>query len=294
MAEDAGSSVAQAGIEDYYDTRVAGKLRDFTHPNPRIEAAIQLIAEWAPASPRRVLEIGCGIGATSWRMARAWPGAEVVGSDISPQSVAVARTCFQRPNLTYVVGPLAESVPDGEYDLVVMMDVYEHIHPADRADLHAAIRRFLAADSRFVLTIPTPALQEWGRQTQPEHQQPVDEDIGLAEIAALAADTDTRALYYREVGIWRYGDYFHLVLGRLDTLSPVAARQPAPTGVGAVKAAVKSALGRGAAPVGRRDYLGDDVLSGRRADQARRFQVSLDERRAAADAWLRRAGAKGS
>ena len=84
------------------------------------------------------------------------------------------------------------------------------------------------ADSRFVLTVPTPALQEWGRQTQPEHQQPVDEDIGLAEIATLANDTDTRALLPRgrHLALRRL---FHLVLGRW-TPSPVAARQPTPPG----------------------------------------------------------------
>src|ERR1700721_3000258 len=95
-------------VQDYYDARIAGKMRDFTHPNPRIEAAIALIAEWAPRSPRRILEIGCGIGATSWRMARAWRDAQVVGSDLNPRSIAVAKTCFRRPNLSYVNGPLAE------------------------------------------------------------------------------------------------------------------------------------------------------------------------------------------
>jgi 2-polyprenyl-3-methyl-5-hydroxy-6-metoxy-1,4-benzoquinol methylase len=279
-------------VETYYDERVAGKLRDFTRPNPRIEAAIVLIAEWAPASPKRVLEIGCGVGATCWRMARAWPDAEVVGSDISPQSIAVAKACFRRPNLSYVNGPLAESVPAGAYDLVVMTDVYEHIHPDDRPALHAAIRGFLAPDSRFILTVPTPAIQQWCREHEPQALQPVDEDIGAAEIVALAAGTATRQLFYREVGIWQYGDYFHLVLGRLDTLSAVAARQAAPAGRAAtLKAKAKSILGRTALEVGRRDYLGDDVLRSARSGRAKRFEVSLAERRGLAAAWLARRNA---
>ena len=113
----------------------AARLR----PSQCIEAAIELIAEWARKAPRRMLEIGCGVGATSWRMARAWPDAQVVGSDISPQSVAVAADCFQRPNLTYVVGPLAEGACRTRLRPRRDDGVYEHIHPADRADLHAAI-----------------------------------------------------------------------------------------------------------------------------------------------------------
>src|SRR5437763_1839046 len=103
-------------VKSYYDERIEGKLLDFTQPNPRIEAAIQTLAEWAPAKPRRVLEIGCGIGATSWRMARAWPRADVLGVDISPTSIEVAKTCFRRPNLTYRAGLIKEGVLDGKFD----------------------------------------------------------------------------------------------------------------------------------------------------------------------------------
>jgi len=127
-------------IQAYYDERIDGKIQDFTHANPRIEAAIQLVAEWAPPHPTRILEIGCGIGATSWRMARAWPQAEVIGADVSPASIEVAKTCFQRPNLSYRAALIKEGVLAGKFDLVVLMDIYEHIALEDRVPLHAAIR----------------------------------------------------------------------------------------------------------------------------------------------------------
>src|SRR4029077_3538660 len=109
-------------VQAYYDGRVEGKLRDFTEANPRIEAAIQLVAEWAPPEPSRILEIGCGIGATCWRMARAWPKAEVVGADVSPLSIEVAKTCFQLPNLSYREGLVQEGTLSGKFDLVLLMD----------------------------------------------------------------------------------------------------------------------------------------------------------------------------
>src|SRR5258708_9061783 len=91
-----------ATVQSYYNERVEEKLRDFTHPNPRVEAAVTTVAEWAPPAPTRILEIGCGVGATCWRMARAWPQAQVVGVDISPRSIAVASTCFRRDTLSYL------------------------------------------------------------------------------------------------------------------------------------------------------------------------------------------------
>src|ERR1700678_4271274 len=102
-------------VRTYYDERVEGKIRDFTHANPRIEAGIQLVAEWAPPDPSRILEIGCGIGATCWRMARAWPQAQVIGADISPISIEVADICFKRPNLSYRAGLINEGQLDGKF-----------------------------------------------------------------------------------------------------------------------------------------------------------------------------------
>ena len=37
---------SKATIENYYDGRVEVKLFDFIHPLPRIEAAIETLAEW--------------------------------------------------------------------------------------------------------------------------------------------------------------------------------------------------------------------------------------------------------
>src|ERR1700677_5190169 len=203
-------------VQEYHDERVEGKILDFTYPNPRIEAAIQFVAEWAPPNPRRILEIGCGIGATCWRMARTWPQAQVIGADISPISVEVADTCFKLPNLSYKTGLLNEGLLDGKFDLIVMMDVYEHIALEDRASIHAAIRSLLSEEARFVLTFPTPTLQNYIRDRTPSDLQPVDEDVDISDIVRLAVETDTRLLFYREVGIWHYGDYAHLALARFQ------------------------------------------------------------------------------
>lgn len=276
-------------IQAYYDERIDGKIRDFTHANPRIEAAIQLVAEWAPSNPTRILEIGCGIGATCWRMARAWPQAEVIGTDVSPISIEVANTCFRRTNLTYRAGLIRDGVLAGRFDLVLLMDTYEHIALEDRATLHATIKSLLSDESRLVITVPTPAELTYERTISPSDPQPVDEHVTPADIIVLTKETGTQMLYYREIGIWRYGDYAHVVLGRYQSLSDVALREFRPRGIAGLKQRVKRLLGRGQAlSSGRHDYLGSDVLRHSPRNIEEGFRVTGRERKRLASSWYRR------
>lgn len=278
-------------VQAYYDERVEGKIRDFTHVNPRIEAAVQLLAEWAPPDPRRILEIGCGIGATCWRMARAWPQSQVTGVDISPISIEVADTCFKLPNLSYKTGLINEGVLDGKFDLIVMMDVYEHIALEGRASIHAAIRALLSEEARLVLTFPTPTLQSYIRDRTPSDLQPIDEDVEISNIVRLAEETDTRLLFYREVGIWHYGDYAHLALARFQSMAEVTLRDYKPSGIAELKRRIKRLLRRGeTSRASFRDYLGSDVLRRWPRNIGAQLKVTARERQRLASAWFRQRG----
>lgn len=278
-------------VRTYYDERIEGKIRDFTHFNPRIEAAIQTLAEWAPANPKRILEIGCGIGATSWRMARAWPEAEVIGVDVSPTSIEVAKTCFRRSNLSYHAGLINQLSLTGKFDLILLMDVYEHIPVEDRPTIHAATRSLLSDESRIVLTSPTPAMQEYLRLHYPLELQPVDENITLDALERLAVDTATDVLYYRKVGIWRYGDYTHCVLGRVESLGSVLLRQHKSAGIAGIKEKLKDLVGFGKTKtMSRRNYLGLDFLGRAWCRPTKQFKVSVSERKKLASLWPRRNG----
>jgi len=274
-------------IKTYYDERIEGKLRDFTNFNPRIEAAVQTMAEWAPSNPKRVLEIGCGIGATAWRMARAWPEAEIIGADVSPLSIQVARACFRRSNLHFHEGLISEGTLTGKFDLLVLMDVYEHVALRDRPSIHSALKSLVAEEARIFLSFPTPALQLFARCSQPSGIQPVDEDVTLADAITLAEETGTQILYYREVGIWRYGDYAHLVLGRYKLLTDVALRAVKGGRLAEVKQRFKRLLKKyDTHSSGRLDYLGTDLLRDHPRITNNRFKVMAGQRRRLASMWF--------
>jgi hypothetical protein len=226
-------------------------------------------------------------------MARAWPRAEVIGADVSPTSIEVAKTCFQRPNLSYRSGLIKEGILDGKFDLILLMDVYEHIAVEDRVSLHTAMKSLLSEESRIVITVPTPAFLEYARIHDPSALQPVDEDVNIEEMKRLADETATEILYYRKVGIWRYGDYAHLVLGRFSTLATVALREYRPGGIAGLKKRLKDLLGAGQnQSTGRCDYLGSDFLRPSSHNMCRRFKVSASERKQLVSSWFQRNSGK--
>jgi len=200
-------------VRTYYDAHVNGKLRGFVEGNSRVEHAWTTIERWAGDAPSRILEVGCGIGDLSWRMSRRWTESQVVGLDVSRRSLKVARKLFRDPRITFCDAPLVTGQLDGTFDLIVLIDVYEHIAATERRSLHDAVKEFLAPNGRIVLTFPTPRHLAWLTIHKPNEIQPVDEDITLETMLQLARETGTEVLSYQEIGVWHHGDYAHAVLG---------------------------------------------------------------------------------
>lgn len=87
-----------------------------------------------PAAPR-VLDVGCGSGEISSRLAEAMPAATVVGVDVLESSVALARARHARlaPRLSFVQGDAyALAFPDASFDLVVCRHVLQSIPEPER------------------------------------------------------------------------------------------------------------------------------------------------------------------
>ncbi|HVJ39335.1 MAG TPA: class I SAM-dependent methyltransferase [Stenotrophomonas sp.] len=76
----------------------------------------------------RILEYGCGIGRNIPALRHAFPGTEVVGTDISAASLEIART--ENPESRFEVE--APNLHLGTFDLIFVAGVFHHIPPAER------------------------------------------------------------------------------------------------------------------------------------------------------------------
>jgi SAM-dependent methyltransferase len=124
----------------------------------------ELASTWLPAvpdidrrlraaPPARVLDLGCGLGASSVALARAYPRAQVLGIDLDEASVTEARALAAEAGVaeraTFVVADAARVAAEGPFDLVT---IFEALH--DMGDPVGALRTaraLLAADGGSVL-----------------------------------------------------------------------------------------------------------------------------------------------
>lgn len=96
----------------------------------------------------RALDVGCGPGFLCREMATAaGPSGRVVGVDVSPSMVSIARARSAGPpsgdHVGFVLGEASRlPLDDGTFDVAVSTQVYEYVHDVDAAlaELHRVLR----------------------------------------------------------------------------------------------------------------------------------------------------------
>lgn len=102
---------------------------------------VALVRGKVSAPVRKILEYGCGTGRNIDFLRKAFPSAQVVGSDVSAASLEVARNA--NPGVQFLLE--GESLqPDGEFDLIFVASVFHHIPPPERPRVMASLAQRLS------------------------------------------------------------------------------------------------------------------------------------------------------
>ncbi len=102
----------------------------------------------------RVLEVGCGAGRFLRALHRERSELELVGADVSRHALTILSEASPDIESRLVEGDALPAAP-GEFDLVLAMDVLEHVSDPDR--MLAEIRRVLTPEGLFHLHVPCEA-----------------------------------------------------------------------------------------------------------------------------------------
>lgn len=142
-----------------HDHRLYSGVEKFFRPSYNA----YLVSEWLPALDgvveklergAKVADVGCGYGASTIIMARAFPNSRFFGFDLHPESIAYARAEAEREgldNVTFEVSS-AKTFPGSGYDLVAFFDCLHDMGDPIGAIAHA--KRTLVEDGTVMLVEP--------------------------------------------------------------------------------------------------------------------------------------------
>jgi SAM-dependent methyltransferase len=127
-----------------------------------VDSYVSGLRTWVP-DPRRILEVGCGEGAVSERLAGVYPNAEIVAIDITPN---VGRLYAGPPGRVRFAEMTIEAFAtqeQGKFDLIILADVLHHVPTGHlRRSILETIKHLLAVDGHL-------AFKEWERTGTPIH-----------------------------------------------------------------------------------------------------------------------------
>jgi len=124
------------------------------------------ICDYLPPHPQRILELGCGTGILTAMVREEYPGAEVIGIDLSPEMLRMAAAKPGLKGVRFLAQDLRDAWPDGRYDAIVTSLCLHHISREDRV---MVVRRALSALSpggRFICGDIFRAEHDWEEQVQ--------------------------------------------------------------------------------------------------------------------------------
>ncbi|HEY0529027.1 MAG TPA: methyltransferase domain-containing protein [Gemmatimonadaceae bacterium] len=114
------------------------------------------LEKWKDLAPRAILDAGCGRGDYSFFLARTFPEAQVYGVDIDAARVERNRrmsATLGLDNVTFEVADIVTARFPTTFDLIVSIDVLEHIPEQEKALRNLASQ--LTPEGRVFYHVPT-------------------------------------------------------------------------------------------------------------------------------------------
>lgn len=120
--------------------------KDGLHPKHRIMNYHKFFVDNITSNDT-ILDIGCGNGALTYHIAE--KAKRVVGIDLNGKSIKKAMRCFSRENLEYIYGDALTNLPGGQFDVIILSNLLEHI--AERVKFLDCLKE---RASKFLIRVP--------------------------------------------------------------------------------------------------------------------------------------------
>ena len=189
---------SKAFYDKYADRQIAVGV------NARHQAILKWLRRFGLRPGMRVLEIGCGVGTLTGLLAAELGGqGSLVGVDISPRSIEAARqrlASFRDAEL--LVGDVLAVDVQGDFDVVVLPDVIEHIPLGQHAALFHKVSMWVRPNGFVLLHYPNPRFLEWCHIHRPDLLQQIDQPIHADTLLTNAHGAGLLLHHLETYSIW--------------------------------------------------------------------------------------------
>lgn len=166
-------------VSEFYDKEWAEiEKRKESGVNSRHRLILQKLKKAGLKRNSNVLEIGCGNGTLTNFIAGHIPNGRIVGADISPETIKMAKAKFSnRKNIEFLVSDMTNFKYDYKFDFVVFPDVLEHIPIEAHDNILKTIAGNVHQGSIVFVNIPNPRAIDYLQIHHPELMQIIDQAL---------------------------------------------------------------------------------------------------------------------
>jgi len=105
-----------------------------------LETEMRAFFKFEDFAGKRIVDFGCGSGASTMCLARLFPESEIVGVELESELLKIARGrlgYYGFKNVRFLQSPSGTELPEeiGTFDLIVLSAVYEHLLPDERSNV---------------------------------------------------------------------------------------------------------------------------------------------------------------
>jgi len=197
-------------VENYYDEFAAQQIK--TGVNLRHFQILRFAIERGLKKSSSVLEIGCGIGTFTGLLATYVKNGSVLATDISGESVAIARNRLsKKSNVEFVVTDMIDFSVEKKFDFIILPDVLEHIPIEQHPNLFKSISNNLTDNGKILIHIPHPLIIEHYHRSSPEILQVIDQAIHLDSLAPALYENGLMVLELKSYNLFHTTNDYQLI-----------------------------------------------------------------------------------